>query len=211
MKKFSGFLCSVLLIFGLAFPVHAIVIDFEGLPPGPSVFSSAGSAQVLSIPTTIGNVVFEGGVILTNTANLPANQTSIYGTASFAGPSYINPLTVTFPDPITNFFLDVYNGNTIDVTYRVEDDIGNFFEQTLVPNLSGGETQVAFAATGTEVTIEAITLGTSTAWDFFIDNITFNEPLPNNNAVPEPTTMLLLGSGLVSLVGMGRRRFFKKS
>jgi hypothetical protein len=28
--------------------------------------------------------------------------------------------------------------------------------------------------------------------------------------VPEPTTMLLLGSGLIRLAGYGRRKFFKK-
>jgi len=39
---------------------------------------------------------------------------------------------------------------------------------------------------------------------YVIDNLSFQE------SVPEPGTMLLVGTGLVCLAGLGRRKFFKK-
>lgn len=204
MKKFSipGLAVGTLVI-GFASQASAITINFDnqGLV-GPSLFRDAGRAQVINIPTTAGNVRFEGGVILTNTTNLPANQTSIYGTAAtgsgvIADPSLTNPLKITFAQPINNFFLDVFNGVTEDIAYTVADNAGNSATFILPPNLNSGQTQIGFAATGTQVTITSST-GSLLPFDFFIDNIHFNEPLPTSlQSIPEATSVLGTAFGVL--------------
>jgi len=218
IKTFQAlFLTGIVVIFGASQQASADAINFDSLL-GPTTFAAAGPAQTLNISTSIGSVQFTGGVILTNATNLPADETSIYGTAAdpygilgvIADPSLKNPLTITFPVPITNFFVDIINGNTSPIVYTVADNAGNTRSSTLVPNTSGGNELVGFAATGTVVTVSAAS--GLPEYDFFIDNVHFNEPLPPNlgtTPVPEPFSLLLLASGLGSL-GVWRGRLLKR-
>ena len=205
-----------LMLVGLApMLVFGDAIDFENqCPSGPqavgpcsSFFSTVGNATNLSISTSIGTVDFTGGAVFDDTSNLPANETVIYGTAGNAsnigvnpdGTGFTNPLTITFPTAIHNFFLDVLNGNTESVTYQLADNAGNSATFTLAPNLSSGHETIGFAAAGTMVTVEATT-GQSTpsgmTWDYFVDNVHFDEPLPG---VPEPVMWPIIGLGMVAL------------
>jgi hypothetical protein len=182
----------------MTFQSFGTVIDFDsqGLT-GPSTFAAANPIPQ-TIPITVSGitVTFNFGVILTQATNFPANQTSVYGTASFV-PGMSNPMIITFSQPVTNFFMNLYNGQVTDATYEVSDNNGNSQNFTLPPNLSSGQSLVGIAATGTIITIEDIT--GSGSWDFLIDNITFNEPLPPSLVPDGGTTVGLLLMGLTAI------------
>jgi hypothetical protein len=60
----------------------------------------------------------------------------------------------------------------------------------------------SYTATGTSATIKFMATGTSDGMGGFIDDVQFS-------AVPVPSTMILFGSGLAGLIGLGRRRLKK--
>ena len=195
---------SALFLTALSVTCSATVLDFEAFS-GPSLFGPP--PQTLNIPTTIGTVTISGGLILTQEANLPADQTSVYGSADFQDfvTGYSNPIRIVFPQPITNFFLDVYNGNTDAIDYTVADNAGHSATFNLPDNFSGGQSLIGFAATGTVVTITAGSSPNAIRWDFSIDNVTFNEPLPSTLA-PEPSSIGFVGCGLVALGVVASKR-----
>jgi hypothetical protein len=200
-KRFAAVVLCLIMT-SAARNAYGTVIDFEGFI-GPSTFASAGPVQTLNIATPIGIVQITGGVILTNVTNVPANMATVYGTAGnaehlsvFADPSLTNPIRITFPVTINTFFIDVINGITAPVNYMVADNVGNSQMLEVAPNFGGGIGLFGFATTGNIITVVAIS-GLPT-FDFFIDNIHFNEPLPPS-LIPEPGTAVLVAAGLAGL------------
>ena len=201
-------LFALLLLASSFHTANAVLLNFDDQGySGPGLFSQASPLTVTEVLDGV-TVEVTGGTILTNTSFLPGNATSVYGTADFFSGG-VNPITVTFSENITNFFLDVFNGNTAPVEYLVSDNNGNSTQFLLPDNLSGGFETVGFAATGTVVTILALAPPPEACcdWDFFIDNINFNAPLPPDlNPIPVPAAFWLFGTFLVGLVGFNRRR-----
>lgn len=142
-------------------------VDFEQLTGAP-VFSG------IQPPLTVGVATVSGGQILSSATNLPADESVIYGTGSTditncAG--CLSTITIEFSQKISNFSVWVLNGNTITVTYTIEDDIGGHRTVTLPSNASSGFQTVFLSSTG----IRRVTITSSSllSWDFFIDNMRF--------------------------------------
>jgi hypothetical protein len=140
-------------------------IDFEAQGPGPSLFCPP--PQTL----TIGVATFSGGALLTAATNLPADQTTVYGTAAPCA-GYAPVITITFSRPVSNFSVLVLNGEATTVSYTVADNLGGTVTKSLVANVSSGADTFTLPDAGiTSVTIRRTT--SSAFWDFLIDNVSF--------------------------------------
>ena len=204
---------------------QATVINFasEGVTGTGCCFAYAGNAQTLTITDGGYNVVFGGGTPLgPNISFLPATDSVAYGTADFANgggqSGYTNPLTIQFfnavtnaPENVSNFFLDLFNGNTVSVNYTLKDNIGNGAVFNVGNNASSGQQTFGFASAGSSfMVVGGPAIGSCCAWDFFINNIGFNQALPtgsnNGSPVPEPESYAMLLAGLGLMGFMVRRK-----
>ncbi|MEL6353638.1 MAG: PEP-CTERM sorting domain-containing protein [Cyanobacteria bacterium J06627_28] len=172
----------------------AAIINFDdqGLS-GPKTFNLAGNARTLSIDTDAGEVTISGGVILQDVTFLPANSSAVYGTANNVtnidnNSTRKKSLTIKFKEPVTNFFLSVFNGLPVpNLNYTVADDMGNASTFALSGSNQGGFQKIGFPAAGKMVTITPDTSASALApnfepgaYDFLIDDITFNTELPGD-------------------------------
>lgn len=153
-------------------------IDFEDFS-GPSLFDS------IEPPLKALSATFSGGEVLTNTTFLPADQSSVYGTAFFcAGCS--PTITIDFNQKVSNFTALLLNGEVFNVTYTVEDDQGGTQLITLAANFEGGAGTITLPEKG----IRHIEISGDTGeFDFFIDNVQFT---PSGPVLLDPVDSVFL-------------------
>jgi hypothetical protein len=172
------FAMCVLLAVGVGSAQAAsTTINFDSLT-GPSTFCSPAAP-----PLTIGDATFSGGVVMSQVTNLPADQTTVYGT--FNCPGYSNTITITLATPVLDFSVEVLNGDIMTVSYTVADDLGGTVTKTLAANVNSGAATFSLPDAGiTSVTVSET--APNSFWDFFIDNVSFT---------PFPTTFAECKSG----------------
>lgn len=162
-------LASLALLLGVGSGAAATTttIDFETIT-GPSLFCPPALS-----PLNIGIATFTGGTVLTAATNLPADQTSVYGTASVCtSTGYADTLTITFSRPVSDFSVLVLNGNTVTVSYSVTDDLGGSVTKSLVSNVNSGADTFSLPDDG----ITSVSIGLtspSAVYDFLIDDVQF--------------------------------------
>lgn len=115
----------------------------------------------------------------------------------------VGPLAIDFTSALNAFSLD-FSSSGAQETLELYDASNNLIDSLLAPNASG------FFGVVSDSSISSVIIrngyySQNSRDRFFIDNLQGNTAAP----VPEPATMLLLGSGIVGLAGF--RRKFKKS
>jgi len=147
--------------------------------------------------------------------NLLVGQTSGGITTFSAGDNKLYSINTPIPvGSLTNnpgYTLSYYSGgyNNYRENHPVAYDVSSNLTLINDPNVSfsgwssGGTPTFTFGATDIHLGSQFII-----GWDEQCANDVLNETM--NNPVPEPATMLLLGSGLIGLAGFGRKKFGKQ-
>jgi hypothetical protein len=229
MKKVLMFLCSVLLVFGMVSIGQATTYDFEsgssyaeftgGTVDGTFGYSSHGFGDYF---------LWSGGSTISLTLTGLAAHTSIDLDFLLAVvDSWDGSFTSVAPDSFnvsvdgSSIFKETFdNFASSDQSYTgtpLVDHTANLYKSSWADsayNMGADTTFQGIAHTSSSLTVSwwADGNGWQGGFDesFAIDNIdvTLNG---GQNPVPEPSTILLLGVGLLGMAGLGRKHFNKKS
>jgi hypothetical protein len=171
--------CKCLMVTGICVVINfravAVPVDFGSqgaTAPGTFGVNSTDSLVMVVDGMT---VTLSGGALLSHVSDLPADQGTVYGAASYVG-AMNNPLTITFSAPVDDLGFTLYNGQTANTVYAATEN-GVSQQFSLAPNI--------FSGSGT--------------WDFFIDNLQFNPAATPFNVPDGGRALWLLALGLVAL------------
>ena len=214
MKKLLLILCSILLVFGIAgmasaTPFSIMIGDNDGY--GQGIPDNGNASWASTVPQDWRSATEQ-------TATDGSQGSDLYGILYASG--FTDPFDVIFnlPGWITTATLtiDVADlqrmGGTVQAMFNgiLEPgllDIDQGFQTTGVYSWALDAAAIANANTASQFVLNLAPpsfFGDYIAFDFFQLEGEFS-------SVPEPATMLLLGSGLIGLGVFGRKKLFKKS
>ena len=209
MKKFLMFLCAVMMVFGMVGSASAVSFTNGSFETGDftdwDVTEIAGGTA--SVATDVLGFNATEGIYfadLTATSLIEQGiQTWDAGETFSVDWNFISNDTWPYNDYSILYIFDCYY-NLLDVV-KLADVISVGFGGSF----TGWNTlEYTFASAGSGY----IGFGVFNAADGMEDSQLFIDNIISGAApVPEPSTILLLGSGLLGLVGYGRKRFSKKS
>jgi hypothetical protein len=204
MRRFNFVILPIAALFAVSALAHADVVDLSTLAIGTPisnqypgvVFSLAGGGTTSGSPE-IGS--FTSG---TGTTGVSNSNNTYYPTA------YTLDIAFTAPVSSLSFTFDNY-GNGNGSSYTAYDgttvvDTGALDELDVA---DGGENFTLVTVSGSGITDLQISNGGSEEWLFEVGAVTFT---PGAAETPEPSSLLLLGTGILGMAGMLRRTFLAR-